>query len=172
VSQGDSVATSAPCLVHSTAGSPSDFDALRCIWRAGGRALQVPSADAVCLGLAAPDARLPRRWPACASQVLWRAVERVVPDIRARADVARVGTPLTHRRYLRRHRGSYGPGPVLPGRGAPLPGAKTPIPGLLACGDTTFPGIGLPAVAASGMIAANSLVPVWDHAALLDELGV
>jgi phytoene dehydrogenase-like protein len=151
------------------------------LWRAAERGAERGACavcDCVCQPLHVTSQSLgirgvhtPRRWP-CASQVLWRAVERVIPDIRARADVARVGTPLTHRRYLRRHRGSYGPGPVLPGRGAPLPGARTPLPGLLACGDTTFPGIGLPAVAASGMIAANSLVPIWDHAALLDELGV
>jgi hypothetical protein len=39
-------------------------------------------------------------------------------------------------------------------------GPTTPIPGLYACGDSTFPGIGLPAVAASGAICANTLVPV------------
>jgi phytoene dehydrogenase-like protein len=43
--------------------------------------------------------------------------------------------------------------------------------GLLCCGDSTFPGIGVPAVAASGAIAANTLVPVWDHWALLDRIG-
>jgi len=42
--------------------------------------------------------------------------------------------------------------------------------GLLCCGDSTFPGIGLPAVAASGAVAANSLVSPWKHWALLDEL--
>ena len=103
-------------------------------------------------------------------QVLWRAVERIIPDIRARAHVTMVGTPLTHQRFLRRHAGSYGPG-LVAGEGM-LPGCKTPVPGLLACGDTTFPGIGLPAVAASGAIAANTLVPVWDHAAMLQEIGL
>ena len=44
--------------------------------------------------------------------------------------------------------------------------------GLLVCGDSTFPGIGVPAVAASGAIAANSLVPVWDHWKMLDRIGV
>lgn len=82
-----------------------------------------------------------------------------------------VGTPLTHQRFLRRHRGSYGPGFMPPATGS-LPGCKTPVPGLLACGDSTFPGIGLPAVAASGAIAANTLVPVWDHAKMLDEIGL
>ena len=102
-------------------------------------------------------------------QVLWKAVERVIPDIRERAEIACVGTPLTHRRYLRRHQGSYGPG-VKAGTGAVLPGCKTPVPKLYACGDTTFPGIGLPAVAASGMAAANTIVPVWEHWKLLDDL--
>lgn len=44
--------------------------------------------------------------------------------------------------------------------------------GLYCCGDSTFPGIGLPAVAASGAICANTLVPVWDHVRLLDELAL
>lgn len=44
--------------------------------------------------------------------------------------------------------------------------------GLLVCGDSTFPGIGVPAVAASGAIAANSLVPVWDHWKMLDRIGI
>jgi phytoene dehydrogenase-like protein len=104
-------------------------------------------------------------------QVLWSAVKRVIPDIRERAEVSAVGTPLTHARYLRRHRGSYGPG-VRAGSGEMLPGCKTPIARLYACGDSTFPGIGLPAVAASGMVAANTIAPVWDHWKLLDELGL
>jgi phytoene dehydrogenase-like protein len=53
-----------------------------------------------------------------------------------------------------------------------FPGPTTPIPGLYACGDCTFPGIGLPAVAASGAICANTLVPLDKHIALLDELGL
>ncbi|CAD7702081.1 unnamed protein product [Ostreobium quekettii] len=104
------------------------------------------------------------------SQVLWNAVERVVPDIRKRAEVVHVGTPLTHQRFLRRHKGTYGPG-IKAGEGT-FPGPSTPIPGLYCCGDSTFPGIGLPAVAASGTIAANTLVPIWDHWKMLDALGV
>jgi phytoene dehydrogenase-like protein len=46
------------------------------------------------------------------------------------------------------------------------------VPGLYCCGDSRFPGIGLPAVAASGAITANTLVPAWDHIKLLDELAV
>jgi phytoene dehydrogenase-like protein len=51
-------------------------------------------------------------------------------------------------------------------------GPSTPVAGLYCCGDSRFPGIGLPAVAASGAICANTLVPVWQHWQLLDELAV
>jgi phytoene dehydrogenase-like protein len=89
------------------------------------------------------------------SQCLWTVLEKVIPDIRARAHVVRVGTPLTHRRFLRRYKGSYGPA-IKAGEGSfPFPG--TPIKGLLVCGDSCFPGIGVPAVAGSGLLAANSV---------------
>jgi phytoene dehydrogenase-like protein len=102
------------------------------------------------------------------SQVLWQALERVIPDIRDRTTLALTGTPLTHERYLRRYRGSYGP--AIAAGEARFPGPKTPIQGLLCCGDSTFPGIGLPAVAASGMIAAHSLVDVRSHQQTLKAL--
>ncbi len=108
------------------------------------------------------------------SQVMWQALERVIPDIRQRAaastGVSLVGTPLTHERYLRRDRGTYGPA-IAAGK-ALFPGPKTPIEGLLCCGDSTFPGIGLPAVAASGMMAAHSLVSVRKHQRTLRKLSV
>lgn len=104
------------------------------------------------------------------SQVLWRAVEKIIPDIRSRAEVTHVGTPLTHERFLRRSRGSYGPA-IRAGDGL-FPGPTTPIQGLYCCGDSRFPGIGLPAAAASGMITANTLVSIEKHEALLNELGI
>ena len=55
---------------------------------------------------------------------------------------------------------------------AEFPGPKSPIPRLLMCGDFTFPGIGVPAVAASGNIAANCLASVHNHEQLLEELGL
>ena len=89
------------------------------------------------------------------SQFLWDTLEEIIPDIRARAKCVRVGTPLTHKRFLRRHQGSYGPA-IRAGEGSfPFPG--TPIKGLLVCGDSVFPGIGVPAVAGSGILAANSI---------------
>ena len=84
------------------------------------------------------------------AEALWLALERIIPDIRERSkrpgSVVEVGTPLTHRRYNRRFRGTYGPAPSFGKDVWELPGPKTPIDGLLACGDTTFPGIGLPGV--------------------------
>ena len=38
------------------------------------------------------------------------------------------------------------------------------------CGDSTFPGIGLPSAAASGMNAANTLVSPLEQLALLQEI--
>lgn len=99
------------------------------------------------------------------AEVMWQALERIIPDIRSRCLVSLIGSPLTHERYLRRHRGSYGPA-IRAGESL-FPGPQTPLPGLLCCGDSTFPGIGLPAVAASGMIAANTLAPVHKHLDLL-----
>ncbi|NMF65895.1 phytoene desaturase family protein [Brasilonema octagenarum] len=103
------------------------------------------------------------------AEVMWQALERIIPDIRSRCDVTLVGTPLTHERYLRRHRGSYGPA-IQAGIGF-FPGSGTPIPGLLCCGDSTFPGIGLPAVAASGMTTANTLAPLHKHVQMLQDIG-
>mmetsp|Transcript_35617 Transcript_35617/g.100819 ORF Transcript_35617/g.100819 Transcript_35617/m.100819 type:complete len:607 (+) Transcript_35617:192-2012(+) len=104
------------------------------------------------------------------SQVLWKAVERVIPDIRNRTEVELVGTPLTHERFNRRHRGTYGPA-IIPGTSL-LPGPTSPIPGLLCCGDTTFPGIGLPATAASGALVANTLAEVGAHVEMLESIGL
>lgn len=93
------------------------------------------------------------------SECLWRAIERYIPDIRARARVQLVGTPLTCERYLRRDRGTYGPA-IAAGAGT-FPGVVTPLPGLYRCGDSTTAGIGVPAVAAGGAQAANAIMGVW-----------
>ncbi|XP_010553690.1 PREDICTED: prolycopene isomerase, chloroplastic isoform X2 [Tarenaya hassleriana] len=106
------------------------------------------------------------------SEVVWRAVERALgPGFkRDKCEVSLVGTPLTHQRFLRRHRGSYGPA-IAAGKAA-FPGHSSPIPQLFCCGDSTFPGIGVPAVAASGAIVANSLVSISKHTELLEAIGL
>ena len=100
------------------------------------------------------------------AQPLIRALQRVIPDICDRITLKLIGTPLTHQRFLRRHRGTYGPA-IAAGQGL-FPGCKTPIKGLYRVGDSTLPGIGVPAVAASGILCANSLVSPKESAALLD----
>ena len=90
------------------------------------------------------------------SQSLYRALERVIPDIRQRIVLELIGTPLTHAHYLRRDRGTYGAA-IAAGQGM-FPSTHTPISGLYRVGDSTMPGIGVPAVAASGILCANTLV--------------
>ncbi|KAL3945833.1 MAG: hypothetical protein SGBAC_000105 [Bacillariaceae sp.] len=108
------------------------------------------------------------------AEALWKAVECVIPDVRERAkrpgSIVQIGTPLTHRRYNQRYKGTYGPG-VNPGKEVwELAGATTPFENLFACGDTSFPGIGLPGVAASGTIAANTIAPVHSQLDLMKKL--
>lgn len=66
--------------------------------------------------------------------------------------------------------GSYGPAIRAGEASFPFPG--TPIKKLLVCGDSCFPGIGVPAVAGSGILAANSvsLDSVIPQMKLLKEL--
>jgi phytoene dehydrogenase-like protein len=102
------------------------------------------------------------------AEVMWQGLARIIPDIRQRCEVELVGTPLTHSRFLRRHHGSYGP--AIEAGKALFPGANTPLPGFYCCGDSTFPGIGLPAVAASGAIAANTIAPIDKHLEVLKKV--
>jgi phytoene dehydrogenase-like protein len=105
-----------------------------------------------------------------AEDFLWGAIEEYVPNARNRAvpGTVQIGTPLTHERFLRRSRGAYGPR-VEAGKHT-LPGHKTPLEGLYLTGDFTFPGIGVPATAASGAITANTLVSVQQHFSMLDKI--
>ncbi|MEL7068988.1 MAG: NAD(P)/FAD-dependent oxidoreductase [Cyanobacteria bacterium J06581_3] len=101
------------------------------------------------------------------AQTLFKAVERIIPDVRDRVELEMVGTPLTHSRFLRRHKGTYGPA-IAADQGR-FPSGKTPIKGLYLVGDSTLPGIGVPAVAASGILCANSLVTLGESTALLKQ---
>lgn len=100
---------------------------------------------------------------------------QVVPWARDHLDWQMVGTPLTHQHFRRRHMGAYGPKVMtnqptassLVSEGdqgtTSAPQAVQPMRGMYCCGDCTFPWIGTPAVAASGMWVANTLAPVWKH---------
>eukprot|EP01042_Synura_sphagnicola_P002148 gene2148-2568_t len=91
------------------------------------------------------------------SECLWKAVEKMIPDVRKRAKVVLVGSPLTHERFNRRFQGTYGPAIAAGQTVVSFPGQKTALPGLYRCGDSTNPGIGIPAVAASGALAAGAI---------------
>ncbi len=95
---------------------------------------------------------------------LYRALEKVIPDLRSRMVLELIGTPLTHAHYLRRYQGTYGAA-IAAGAGT-FPSCHTPIAGLYRVGDSTLPGIGVPAVAASGILCANTLVQPNQTAAL------
>lgn len=65
------------------------------------------------------------------SQCLWAALERVIPDVRARTELKLVASPLTHERFVRRYKGTYGP--AISAREGAFPGPGTPLPGLYRC---------------------------------------
>ena len=102
--------------------------------------------------------------------VFWRVLEQRIPDLRSRCQVVMEGTPLTHRHYLSVHHGSYGPA-LSAARGL-FPGVQTPVKGLLQCGASTFPGIGIPPVAASGAMAAHAITGKNAQAELLESLAL
>jgi phytoene dehydrogenase-like protein len=94
---------------------------------------------------------------------------RILPDWRERMVLELQGTPLSHRRFLRVARGSYGP--AWPADRSPFPGGGTSIEGLVLCGAGVFPGIGVPPVAVSGAMAAHRFVGPRQQRTLLVELG-
>jgi all-trans-retinol 13,14-reductase len=102
------------------------------------------------------------------SQTLYRALAKIIPDIRQRVVLELIGTPLTHAHFLRRYQGTYGP--AIPFGQGSFPSCHTPISGLYRVGDSTMPGIGVPAVAASGIICANTLVSPQQTAKLIKTL--
>jgi prolycopene isomerase len=87
-----------------------------------------------------------------AAEKLIDRLEAIFPGLSAGLDYQEVGTPRTHRRFLGREDGTYGPVPRRKLAGLlGMPFNRTSIPGLYCVGDSTFPGQGLNAVAFSGM---------------------
>jgi len=92
---------------------------------------------------------------AIAAQLIER-LEAIFPGLEQALDYQEVGTPRTHRRFLGRADGTYGPVPrhkLLGLLGMPF--NRTAVPGLYCVGDSTFPGQGLNAVAFSGFACAH-----------------
>jgi len=132
------------------------------------------------------------------AECLWRAVESVIPDVRERTVLHLIGSPLTHERFLRRPRGTYGSSTE-----DYLKDGSTCYKTLVLASDGVFPGecakndrfarrslvhafvdffvshwsrsmhlpgIGVPSVAIAGASAANSFVNVFDQWRTLDNL--
>lgn len=85
-----------------------------------------------------------------------RLERRIFPGLSSAIEFSEVGSPRTHRRFLGRVDGSYGPvaGKRLNGL-LSMPFNRTDIDGLYCVGDSTFPGQGLNAVAFSGFSCAH-----------------
>ncbi len=85
-------------------------------------------------------------------------LEALLPGLAGAIRHREVGTPRSHRRFLGRMGGSYGPIPAgrLPGL-LPMPFNRTGLRGLYCVGDSCFPGQGLNAVAFSGFACAHRI---------------
>ncbi|GFE71072.1 carotenoid isomerase [Chroococcus sp. FPU101] len=93
-----------------------------------------------------------------AANHLINRLEKIFPSLIDGLDYQEVGTPRTHRRFLGREDGTYGPIPrrKLPGL-LTMPFNQTAISGLYCVGDSTFPGQGLNAVAFSGFACSHRI---------------
>jgi prolycopene isomerase len=93
-----------------------------------------------------------------AADRLIRRLEVILPGLSGAISLREVGTPRSHRRFLGRRGGSYGPIPAgrLPGL-LPMPFNRTGIRDLYCVGDSCFPGQGLNAVAFSGFACAHRI---------------
>lgn len=93
-----------------------------------------------------------------ADRLIQRLETLLLPGLSGSIHHREVGTPRSHRRFLGRHQGSYGPIPALrlPGL-LPMPFNRTGVDGLYCVGDSCFPGQGLNAVAFSGFACAHRI---------------
>jgi prolycopene isomerase len=90
------------------------------------------------------------------TQRLLARLETLLPGLRDHIEHQSIGTPRTHRRFLGRSDGTYGPMPRRQLAGLlGMPFNRTAIAGLYCVGDSTFPGQGLNAVAFSGFACAH-----------------
>ncbi|KAG5063696.1 hypothetical protein JHK85_004879 [Glycine max] len=91
-----------------------------------------------------------------ADEITSRLENKLFPGLRSSIDFMEVGTPKTHRRYLARDEGTYGPMPRRIPKGLlGMPFNTTGIDGLYCVGDSCFPGQGVIAVAFSGVMCAH-----------------
>ena len=85
-------------------------------------------------------------------------ISKIIPNINKNIEHKEIGTPKTHKKFLGRHEGSYGPIPRKKLLGLlPMPFNTTKINNLYCVGDSCFPGQGLNAVAFSGYACAHKI---------------
>jgi len=85
-------------------------------------------------------------------------ISKIIPNLEQNIDHNEIGTPRTHRKFLGRFEGSYGPIPNKKLLGLlPMPFNTTNIENLYCVGDSCFPGQGLNAVAFSGFACAHKI---------------
>ncbi|PIA59732.1 hypothetical protein AQUCO_00400557v1 [Aquilegia coerulea] len=115
-----------------------------------------------------------------ADGIISRLEKKLFPGLKSSIVFKEIGTPKTHRRYLARDSGTYGPMPRRVPKGLlGMPFNTTAIDGLYCVGDSCFPGQGVIAVAFSGVMCAHRVAadiglekksPILDSA-LLRTLG-
>ncbi|GLJ32170.1 hypothetical protein SUGI_0647670 [Cryptomeria japonica] len=93
---------------------------------------------------------------AVADEIISRLEKTLFPGLKEAINFKEVGTPKTHRRFLAREDGTYGPIPRQSPKGLlGMPFNTTAVDGLYCVGDSCFPGQGVIAVAFSGIMCAH-----------------
>tara|TARA_Y100000589_G_scaffold221535_1_gene209093 strand:+ start:3208 stop:4731 length:1524 start_codon:yes stop_codon:yes gene_type:complete len=101
-------------------------------------------------------------------EIFLHSLKKIIPDIEERIEIKMLGTPITHKKFTNTESGSYGP--AISASKSLFPGCKTKIDNLLLCGASTFPGIGIPAVAASGAYATEAIIGKKNFKKLIGEI--
>lgn len=107
-------------------------------------------------GLSTADYQEKKR--AMLTKIVARLEKTLFPGLENAIEFAEVGSARTHRRFLGRSDGSYGPVPDYKLNGLlSMPFNRTAIDGLYCVGDSTFPGQGLNATAFSGFSCGHRI---------------
>ncbi|KAH7294487.1 hypothetical protein KP509_27G002800 [Ceratopteris richardii] len=110
---------------------------------------------------------------AVADLIIQRLEKTLFPGLKDAVTFKEVGTPKTHRRFLARDEGTYGPIPSGRPKGLlGMPFNTTAVEGLYCVGDSCFPGQGVIAVAFSGVMCAHRVaadIGLERRSAILDK---